>query len=227
MKKLNKRQKHFLERDPLKITDWEDFAFRSICAPGIRIFCRFFARRGRFKVSYPGRLSKKVFKATIQKDLPIIFYSNHLAWPDTIFEPVAIDELGFRQYGVLKIELFKYPVIGKFFWIIGGRPIVRETSQGFRNIMKLIKAGKPVTIWPQGTRAKKQGKTPPIQKGAALLAVSAPEVVLISLKISGSDKFPRSKIKVSFGIPRLSSSIGRRENRKQEILEHMAEKIVR
>lgn len=214
MQDISKRQERWLTRDPLNITWFEKVAYDFFARPLIIMLCRFFGIFWGFKVSYPGGMDKKAYKLLLEDwDAPLMFYSNHVSWRDTLFEPVAVDNLGYRIYMVNKIELFKYPVLDRIMWIIGGRPIVRGSSAGFRNIIKIIKAKKPIFIYPQGTRSKKHGKIMPMQEGVALLA-NKYEVILVPITISG--------LEISFGVPRRSTAIG---GGKKEKLEYMASKI--
>lgn len=242
VKKLNTRQEKFLKRDPLEIKPWEEDAFNRICAPIVRSFCEFFLRRGLFKISYPENLTQEEFGNRIRRDVPVIFYSNHVAWPDTFFVPYTIDVLGFRQFGVLKIELFRHAIMGIFFWVLRGRPLVRETSAGFLNIIKIIKNLKPIIIFAQGGRSKKYKEILPIQEGVAVLAMSMPDIELVPIKISYTksalfkkvdflyrysffNQFPFLQVGVEYGNPKSNSEFKKGKDGRKEILSYMSKEI--
>lgn len=197
---LNKRQEKWLRKDPLSESKVQKAFYWAVAAPLVRVACRMLRLFGRLDVGFMTLFGGDEIKF-YAKRTPVLFYSNHISWWDTILEPFAIDQLniGFC-YKVVKIELFKYPIIGWILWACGCRPIVRDSMKGFRGIIKLIKDGKHILIYPQGTRSSKQIGIMPFQKGTTAL-VQNRLVLLVPMCITGSENPIKTKVRIVFGKP--------------------------
>lgn len=83
---------------------------------------------------------------------PMIILPKHQYWTD-----IPIISLAFRSllYFVAKRELFKYPLIRDYLFLLGGLPVDRKQSirtlESFRTLVSLLKAGEKIVIFPEGT----------------------------------------------------------------------------
>lgn len=131
-----------------------------------------------------------------------ILSSNHLSNLD----PIALAVGSPRQLCFLsKIELFKNPVFAKIITALGAYPLKRGANDisAIKKTIALLKEGRVVVIFPQGTRDGKLDEES--LSGVAYLAQKA-EVDVIAAKIKGTDKalpkgsnkLKRSKVEVGF-----------------------------
>ncbi len=121
-------------------------------------------------------------KGKIPKKGPVILASNHLSFLD----PPLIGYTAFREvYFLAKPGLF---VLSKFFtWLIKNYNAINlEGGQGIRPAIKLLKSGKPVVIFPEGTRSR-AGVLLPFNPGVGFLAINY-NVPVVPVKIINSNK---------------------------------------
>ncbi len=121
-------------------------------------------------------------KGKIPKKGALILASNHLSFLD----PPLIGYTAFREvYFLAKPGLF---VISKFFtWLIKTYNAINlEGGQGIRPAIRLLKSGKPVVIFPEGTRSRK-GALLPFNPGVGFLAINY-RVPVVPVKIINSNK---------------------------------------
>lgn len=128
---------------------------------------------------------------------PVILASNHLSFLD----PPLIGAGLHREIGYLAREsLFRYPVLG---WLLrewGAVPIDREGSSlsGLKAILDQLAAGKPVLLFPEGTRSR-DGQLQHARSGIGL-AVIRSGVPVLPVRVFGTyqaygrhHRFPRPK----------------------------------
>ncbi|MEO0096271.1 MAG: lysophospholipid acyltransferase family protein [candidate division WOR-3 bacterium] len=121
-------------------------------------------------------------KGKIPKKGPVILASNHLSFLD----PPLIGYTAFREvFFLAKPGLF---VLSKFFtWLIKTYNAINlEGGQGIRPAIKLLKSGKPVVIFPEGTRSRK-GVLLPFNPGVGFLAINY-NIPVVPVKIINSNK---------------------------------------
>ncbi|NWG03983.1 MAG: 1-acyl-sn-glycerol-3-phosphate acyltransferase [Syntrophaceae bacterium] len=91
-------------------------------------------------------------KKALPEQGPIIILPKHQYWTDIpiislVFEPLL--------YFVAKQELFKYPLIRNYLFLLGGLPVDRKRSirslDSFKVLISLLKAGEKIVIFPEGT----------------------------------------------------------------------------
>ncbi|MBE5732992.1 MAG: 1-acyl-sn-glycerol-3-phosphate acyltransferase [Clostridiales bacterium] len=105
---------------------------------------------------------------------------NHLQFFDPIFYITHMDS--YMRF-VTKKETGKMPLISRWLKDLGGIPIDREKSGGdlvaVKAILRAIKNGEDVMIFPEGTR-NKTGTTDiqPLKEGTALFAIKTGAMVL-------------------------------------------------
>jgi len=152
----------------------------------IRFFVRFV-----FKVLF----NLKVYGLeNIPKGGNYIFASNHKSYLDPMVVPVACH---FRMGFVAKESLFRHKLLSFIIRNLGAFPIRRNASdiRAIKEILKRLKTGKSVLIFPEGTRAS--GDSPrEVQKGVGFVAIKSGKPV-IPVYIDGSEKIlPRGEKKL-------------------------------
>jgi 1-acyl-sn-glycerol-3-phosphate acyltransferase len=83
---------------------------------------------------------------------PAIILPKHQYWTDIPIVSLAFESL---LHFVAKKELFEYPLIRHYLFLLGGIPVDREESirtlRSFRTVLSLLRAGEKVVIFPEGT----------------------------------------------------------------------------
>jgi len=120
-------------------------------------------------------------------DKPVIFMSNHQGNFDILSLFVAIP----RQFDwIAKEELFAIPVFGHSMRRAGYIPLDRSDGRSAMKSIEaaaeMIKGGRSVVIFPEGTRTT-DGNLLPFKRGGFLLAARA-GVPIVPLTISGSGR---------------------------------------
>jgi len=91
-------------------------------------------------------------RETLPEDGPAVILPKHQYWTD-----IPIVSLAFRSllHFVAKKELFKYPVIRHYLFLLGGIPVDRKDSirtlKSFKTLTSLLRAGQKIVIFPEGT----------------------------------------------------------------------------
>ena len=91
-------------------------------------------------------------KITLPDRGPMIILPKHQYWTD-----IPIISLAFKSllYFIAKRELFKYPLIRDYLFLLGGLPVDRKQSirtlDSFRTLVSLLRAGEKIVIFPEGT----------------------------------------------------------------------------
>jgi len=146
-------------------------------------------------------LTGVVVSGSVPKKGPLIIASNHTSFLD----PPVLGTVVCREvYFLAKPGLFK---VSKFFtWLIKTyNALSLEGTEGLRRAIRLIKQGKAVVIFPEGTRSKK-GVLLPFQSGVGYLAINL-NVPVIPVYIKNSNKnifslvFRLNKLTVKIGKP--------------------------
>jgi 1-acyl-sn-glycerol-3-phosphate acyltransferase len=123
---------------------------------------------------------------------PYIFVSNHQGWFD-IF--AAIGKLPFHFSWLVKMELFKIPVLGAAMsragYISIDRRDHRKAMNSLNRAAEVIRQGTSVFIFPEGTRSA-DGVIRDFKKGWLVLAAKSQQSV-VPISISGSYRILRKK----------------------------------
>lgn len=91
-------------------------------------------------------------KITLPDHGPMIILPKHQFWTD-----IPIISLAFKPllYFVAKRELFNYPLIRNYLFLLGGLPVDRKQSirtlDSFKTLVSLLRAGEKIVIFPEGT----------------------------------------------------------------------------
>ena len=131
--------------------------------------------------------------------------SNHISYLDPIVIGLALER---KINYVAKEELFKSRLLGFLLYKVGAFPIKRNASDvgAIREILKRVKRY-PIVIFPEGTRAKVEGKKN-IFGGVGFVAVKS-GVSVIPVFVQGTERvlsskarfIQRGRVAVSFGKP--------------------------
>jgi 1-acyl-sn-glycerol-3-phosphate acyltransferase len=91
-----------------------------------------------------------------------------------------------------KAPLFRIPVLGALFRVLGGFPVERDGSdrKAVREAMAMLSAGDPLLVYPEGTR-QHGPKIQPLEPGAAYLSLRTGAPIL-PVGIAGSEEILRS-----------------------------------
>lgn len=145
----------------------------------------------------------------IKSDESYIFVSNHLSFLDI---PLLFRVIPVNLHFVAKKEVKRMPFVGWYMWATGMIFIDRQNRekavQSLKRAGKLIKKGKNVIMFPEGTRSK-DGRVCEFKKGPFVLASEA-DLSVIPVAISGAEKIvPPFTLKlkpgtvhVDLGVPR-------------------------
>lgn len=140
-------------------------------------------------------------KGKIPKRGAVILASNHLSFLD----PPLVGYTAFREvFFLAKPGLF---VLSKFFtWLIKAYNAINlEDGLGIRPAVKLLKQGKAVVIFPEGTRSR-QGILLPFNAGVGYLSITY-NIPVIPVRIINSNKnlvsliLRFNKLKIIYGTP--------------------------
>src|SRR4030043_1152830 len=91
-------------------------------------------------------------KTMLSDDGPMIILPKHQYWTD-----IPIVSLAFKPllYFVAKRELFEFPPIRDYLFLLGGIPVDRKQSlrtfDSFKYLFSLLRAGEKIVIFPEGT----------------------------------------------------------------------------
>ena len=142
--------------------------------------------------------AKFVGKENIPKG-PCIIASNHTSNLDAVLLAVHTWE---KKFYLAKKELFKCKLFGSFLKCVGAVKIDRqETDVGaIKNCMRLLKNGKKLVIFPEGTRNHNDDmQLGQVKHGVAMFAIKA-KVPIVPMFITKKPRFWR-KTKVVIGKP--------------------------
>jgi len=136
---------------------------------------------------------------------------NHLSYLDPIYISVAFPR---KLHFMAKQEAFKYPIIKWILPKLGAFPVNREKAdiKAIKNSISILKSGKVLAIFPEGTR-NDHLQLDEIKNGAAYLALKT-GVPIIPAFIKGTDEvMPKGqwlikpkKVTILFGSPIQTSS---------------------
>ncbi len=142
------------------------------------------------KILFP---TKIIGKQNLPKG-PCIIVSNHTSNTDSVLMIVNTWE---KKYFLAKKELFKNKLFGWFLKKMGAVKIDRQSSdlQAIKTSLKLLKDGKKLVIFPEGTRTNNENmQLGEIKHGASMFAIKA-RVQLVPMFISRRPKlFKKTKI---------------------------------
>jgi 1-acyl-sn-glycerol-3-phosphate acyltransferase len=176
--------------------------------PTGRIYHRHAKLWGRLGIWMAGAKLEIIGREKVPSEGPVIFMSNHQSNFDILSLFLAIP----RQFSwIAKEELFAIPVFGHSMRRAGYIPLDRRDGRralkSIEAAAAIIKSGRSVIMFPEGTRSP-DGNLLPFKRGGFLLAAKA-GVPIVPLTINGSARinpckrlelYP-GKITIRFGEP--------------------------
>lgn len=147
------------------------------------------------RLSYP---TKFIGKENIPKG-PCIIASNHTSNLDAVLLAVHTWE---KKFYLAKKELFKNKLFGSFLKSVGAIEIDRQATDvgAIKNCMRILKKGKKLVIFPEGTRNHNDDmQLGQVKHGVSMFAIKA-KVPIVPMFIAKQPKFWR-KNKVIIGKP--------------------------
>jgi len=156
-------------------------------------------------------------KEYVPEEGAALLCSNHVGALDMFFIGYKIKRL---VHYMAKKELFKNPVIGAVIRWLGAFPVNRGKGDvgAIKTVFKLLKEGKIVGIFPEGTRTGgKINANRKIKPGIAMLAIKS-GVPIIPVAIKGSYRL-FGKVKVIFGQPFKIEADENRKYHNDELIE--------
>jgi 1-acyl-sn-glycerol-3-phosphate acyltransferase len=136
----------------------------------------------------------------------VLLVANHTSYSDP---PVVGTACPRPVHFMAKADLFGFPVLRWFIRKTHAFPVRRGAADrgALRHAVRLLREGKVVLIFPEGTRSP-TGRLMPFERGAAFIALASGAAV-VPVAVDGADRLlPRgspllrpAKLRVSFGPP--------------------------
>ena len=135
---------------------------------------------------------KYIGRENIPEEKSFIAAANHRSNLDPFLVGLG---MGRQMAFVAKESLFDKPVIKRMLQWVNAYPINRngDPREVIGKIVEILKKGKPITIFPEGTRNKVDDSLGEFKKGAALIAIKS-QVPIIPVAIKNSPKIFGKKI---------------------------------
>ena len=158
-----------------------------------------------------GRISKVLFRVKhhgsenepTEAEGPYVVIANHISNADPVFVCAGLKHQ--QPHYMAKKSLFKLPLLNKLFEALGAYPVNRGgiDVSAIKNSINMLKGGKCVGIFPQGTREK--GKTPmeaDLKNGAAMIVTKSNATILpCCIKTKGNKFAFFRRVDVYYGKP--------------------------
>lgn len=152
-----------------------------------------------------------------------ILAGNHKSMLDI---PLLACNLPTNIHFMAKKELFKTPILARFFRKVGAFPVDREGSDitAIKTSLRLLKEGEVIGIFPEGTRNKTKALTLPFKDGVARIATKTKKVI-VPFGIYGDYKIGKT-INLNIGEP-IDMSIIDKEYQTEYLEEKVKELILK
>jgi len=126
------------------------------------------------KIFYPYKI---INKENITNEGNTIIICNHLQKADVYYTTFTFKG---KSYYLSKKEWFKGKFLSKILMNLGAYPVDREKTdmKAIKNVLKLLKDGKRVIIFPEGTRNKVDLELLPIKDGPGYFAHKCNSTIL-------------------------------------------------
>ncbi len=103
--------------------------------------------------------------------------ATHATQFDVFVPMMALFHMGRRPRYMAKAEMAHWPVIGKWFQLVGMQPVPRRTGKAKaieEESIDILTSGRPLTIWPEGTVTRDPLKWPmTLKPGIGFIALEA------------------------------------------------------
>ncbi len=103
--------------------------------------------------------------------------ATHVTMFDVFVPMMSLFHMGRRPRYMAKAEMAKWPLIGKWFQLVGMQPVERRSGKARaieETSIEIITNGRPLTVWPEGTVTRDPQKWPMSMKnGVGVIALEA------------------------------------------------------
>ena len=108
---------------------------------------------------------------------PFITAATHVTMYDVFVPMVSLFHQGRRPRYMAKAEMAKWPLIGKWFQLVGMQPVQRRAGKAKaieETSVEILTSGRPLTVWPEGTVTRDPQKWPMSMKnGVGVIALES------------------------------------------------------
>lgn len=108
---------------------------------------------------------------------PFITAATHVTMFDVFVPMASLFHMGRRPRYMAKAEMARWPLIGKWFQIVGMQPVQRRSGKARaieETSVEILTSGRPLTVWPEGTVTRDPKKWPMSMKnGVGVIALEA------------------------------------------------------
>ena len=108
---------------------------------------------------------------------PFITAATHVTMFDVFVPMASLFHMGRRPRSMAKAEMAHWPLIGKWFQIVGMQPVQRRSGKARaieETSVEILTSGRPLTVWPEGTVTRDPKKWPMSMKnGVGVIALEA------------------------------------------------------
>ena len=108
---------------------------------------------------------------------PFITAATHVTMFDVFVPMASLFHMGRRPRYMAKAEMAHWPVIGKWFQLVGMQPVQRRSGKAKaieETSIEILTSGRPLTIWPEGTVTRDPKKWPMSMKnGVGVIALES------------------------------------------------------
>lgn len=108
---------------------------------------------------------------------PFITAATHVTMYDVFIPMMALFHQGRRPRYMAKAEMASWPLIGKWFQLVGMQPVERRSGKARaieETSVSILTSGRPLTVWPEGTVTRDPQKWPMSMKnGVGMIALES------------------------------------------------------
>ncbi|NMM94504.1 phospholipid/glycerol acyltransferase [Bifidobacterium sp. DSM 109957] len=108
---------------------------------------------------------------------PFITAASHVTMFDVFVPMMSLFHMGRRPRYMAKAEMASWPLIGKWFQLVGMQPVKRHSGQAKaieETSISILTSGRPLTIWPEGTVTRDPKKwVMSIKEGVGYIALES------------------------------------------------------
>ena len=108
---------------------------------------------------------------------PFITAASHVTMFDVFVPMMSLFHMGRRPRYMAKAEMATWPVIGKWFQLVGMQPVERHSGKAKQieeTSVNILTSGRPLTVWPEGTVTRDPQKwVMSIKEGVGYIALEA------------------------------------------------------
>ena len=113
----------------------------------------------------------------VPKTGPFITAASHVTMYDVFVPMMSLFHMGRRPRYMAKAELARWPLIGKWFQLVGMQPVERHSGKAKaieETSVRILTSGRPLTLWPEGTVTRDPAKwVMSIKEGVGYIALEA------------------------------------------------------